>query len=437
MVRGYTSIGATGLTMALLLLPRAASNAAGSVGTYASSRGGWWSGTIVATAVPARRAHATFSWSSWSWSSHAIPRRRLAPSSSSSSSSSVERTTATSSLARVIPSSGIDDDRVGGRERNDVAADDDSSSSSMARGDPSHRRDHLLQRSFPFPLDRWQLDAGRHILDGRNVIVCAPTGAGKTVVGEMALRIALDRNTRGIYTTPLKALSNQKFGEMRGVFGVDRVGLATGDVSIRRGADVTIMTTEVYRNMAWRARTGSWDVVGGKDVYDGDAIDGGGFESARLSSSLSSSGGDNSGDEYSDLSSNSIVVLDEFHYMGQKGRGSTWEECVIFNPMHTQIVGLSATLREFLSYLPYHCPSVVVVFFISILFGGGDFHPFPSSCYCSPPSSSHTTGPSFLSHSYLFLVRYLESRSRKNRIDGTKYSERESIGSLDGERDWS
>ncbi|KAL3765733.1 LOW QUALITY PROTEIN: hypothetical protein ACHAWU_009701 [Discostella pseudostelligera] len=200
-----------------------------------------------------------------------------------------------------------------------------------------------LQNSFPFPLDAWQLAAGSAILSDQNVIVCAPTGAGKTVVGEMALRIALERNKKAIYTTPLKALSNQKFGEMRKVFGVDRVGLATGDVSIRRGADVTIMTTEVYRNMASRASSSSSsssasslvsDTLGFKDGLLRDT-------SQLLDNARSSKG---SSDEYDDLSSNSIVVLDEFHYMGQKGRGSTWEECIIFNPTHTQIVGLSATL---------------------------------------------------------------------------------------------
>ena len=242
-----------------------------------------------------------------------------------------------------------DDARGGGRlsPPSGRSATDDERAGAIS-GEPSSIRENsqrrrMLQSSFPFPLDAWQLRAGEAVLADRNVIVCAPTGAGKTVVGEMALRIALERDRRAIYTTPLKALSNQKFGEMRKVFGVERVGLATGDVCIRRGADVTVMTTEVYRNMAWRAKTGTsslWD-----DVVDGGArIDAGKLESASSRPPSSSRSG---GDEYSDLSSNSIVVLDEFHYMGQKGRGSTWEECVIFNPRHTQIVGLSATLREF------------------------------------------------------------------------------------------
>lgn len=106
-----------------------------------------------------------------------------------------------------------------------------------------------IQPHFAFDLDAWQLSAASSIINGHNVIVCAPTGSGKTVVGEIALRIALEKDTKAIYTTPLKALSNQKFGEMSRVFGVERVGLATGDISIRRGADVTIMTTEVYRSV--------------------------------------------------------------------------------------------------------------------------------------------------------------------------------------------
>jgi len=153
----------------------------------------------------------------------------------------------------------------------------------------------------------------------------------------MALRVALERNKKAIYTTPLKALSNQKFGEMRKVFGVENVGLATGDISIRRGADVTIMTTEVYRNMAWRAKSGISSLLDNADTDD-DSIQ---VDVNKLESAARSERNDG---VYSELSDNNVVVLDEFHYMGQKGRGSTWEECVIFNPMHTQIIGLSATL---------------------------------------------------------------------------------------------
>ena len=142
---------------------------------------------------------------------------------------------------------------------------------------------------FDFPLDDWQLQAGGSISMGQNVIVCAPTGSGKTVVGEMALHSAFLRNLDGIYTTPLKALSNQKFSELRQIFGNTNVGLSTGDISINRdAARLTVMTTEVYRNIAWRSSSEEAN----KD------------ETPR-----------------NDLTKNSVVVLDEFHYMGQPGRG--------------------------------------------------------------------------------------------------------------------
>lgn len=140
----------------------------------------------------------------------------------------------------------------------------------------------------------------------------------RTVVGEMALHIAFQQPGKtGIYTTPLKALSNQKYSEMATIFGRPNTGLSTGDVSINKGARVTIMTTEVYRNIAWRSSTPSPTnsmVVGGK--YTDELID------------------------------NAVVVLDEFHYMGNPGRGGVWEESVITSPSHTQIIGLSATLSN-------------------------------------------------------------------------------------------
>jgi len=184
------------------------------------------------------------------------------------------------------------------------------------RGDWLDTARARLQPHFSFPLDSWQIEAGANILSDNSVIVCAPTGAGKTVVGEMALWIAFQSGMNAIYTTPLKALSNQKFVELRTEFGNENVGLATGDMSINRGARITVMTTEVYRNMAWRAS----------------------------GQSTNTSGDDDEDESFDDLAKNSVVVLDEFHYMGQKGRGGVWEECVITSPSHTQIIALSATL---------------------------------------------------------------------------------------------
>ena len=96
-----------------------------------------------------------------------------------------------------------------------IAADVDDSNISVHDDAATDLARAQLQKYFPFPLDSWQIAAGTSLLAEHNVIVCAPTGAGKTVVGEMALHIAMERNTKAIYTTPLKALSNQKFGEMR------------------------------------------------------------------------------------------------------------------------------------------------------------------------------------------------------------------------------
>ena len=143
----------------------------------------------------------------------------------------------------------------------------------------------------------------------------------------MALRIAFERDMEGIYTTPLKALSNQKFAELRQVFGAPYVGLSTGDVSInRRDARLTVMTTEVYRNIAWRS-SGSFPSQ--DSVFSGVQDNNNNGLSERLTSN--------------DLGRNAVVVLDEFHYMGLPGRGGVWEECIITSPAHTQIVGLSAT----------------------------------------------------------------------------------------------
>src|SRR6266511_1003949 len=103
--------------------------------------------------------------------------------------------------------------------------------------------------SQPYTLDDFQLEAIRALANGHSVLVAAPTGTGKTVVGEFGIFLARKHNLRAIYTTPIKALSNQKFRDFRATFGDDQVGLLTGDVAVNREANIVVMTTEVLRNM--------------------------------------------------------------------------------------------------------------------------------------------------------------------------------------------
>ncbi|WP_436796007.1 DEAD/DEAH box helicase [Actinospongicola halichondriae] len=152
-----------------------------------------------------------------------------------------------------------------------------------------------------FPLDRFQRDAADAIDGGRSVLVAAPTGAGKTVVAEYAVADALDHGQRAFYTTPIKALSNQKFGELRDRYGTGRAGLLTGDNSIDGDAPVVVMTTEVLRNM----------------IYSGRPLD--------------------------DLG---VVVLDEVHYLQNSFRGPVWEEVIVHLPEHVRLVCLSATVSN-------------------------------------------------------------------------------------------
>ena len=102
---------------------------------------------------------------------------------------------------------------------------------------------------YPFPIDQFQLDAIAQLAEGRSVLVAAPTGTGKTLVAEYAIWLAQQRNQRVIYTTPLKALSNQKHRDLREAYGFDAVGLVTGDIVEHSRAPIVVMTTEVYRNM--------------------------------------------------------------------------------------------------------------------------------------------------------------------------------------------
>lgn len=156
--------------------------------------------------------------------------------------------------------------------------------------------------TFDFEFDPFQITACHAVEDGKGVLVAAPTGAGKTVVGEFAAYFALQAGKKCFYTTPIKALSNQKYSEFVAKFGEDRVGLLTGDTSINGEADVLVMTTEVLRNM----------------LYAG-------------SSTLTNLG---------------CVVMDEVHYLADKFRGAVWEEVLIHLMESVQVISLSATVSN-------------------------------------------------------------------------------------------
>ncbi|AKG22252.1 DEAD/DEAH box helicase [Calothrix sp. 336/3] len=160
---------------------------------------------------------------------------------------------------------------------------------------------------FPFELDKFQHDAIASLNGGRSVVVCAPTGSGKTLIGEYAIYRALSRGKRVFYTTPLKALSNQKLRDFREQFGLENVGLLTGDASIHRDAPILVMTTEIFRNMLYGTPIGQV----GTSLVDVEA-----------------------------------VVLDECHYMNDRQRGTVWEESIIYCPRETQLVALSATVAN-------------------------------------------------------------------------------------------
>jgi ATP-dependent RNA helicase HelY len=154
----------------------------------------------------------------------------------------------------------------------------------------------------PFPPDPFQVEAVAAIDRGESVVVTAPTGAGKTLVAQAAVEQALAEGRRAFYTAPIKALSNQKYGEFRDLYGERGVGLLTGDNVINGDAPVVVMTTEVLRNMIYADSTAL------------DAL--------------------------------AVVVLDEVHYLQDPYRGSVWEEVIIHLPGRIRLVCLSATIAN-------------------------------------------------------------------------------------------
>lgn len=169
-----------------------------------------------------------------------------------------------------------------------------------------NRQRHPLTSDFmaqyDFPLDDFQRLGCRHLEDGKSVLIAAPTGAGKTIVGEFATFLAEHHGNRCFYTTPIKALSNQKYQDLVKIFGESEVGLLTGDSSINSNARIVVMTTEVLRNM----------------IYS----------------------------DFEAISQLGYVVMDEVHYLADKFRGAVWEEILIHLPERIQIVSLSATVSN-------------------------------------------------------------------------------------------
>ncbi len=157
-------------------------------------------------------------------------------------------------------------------------------------------------RTYPFGLDPFQQKACVALAEGRSVLVAAPTGAGKTVVGEFAADKALRSGGKCFYTTPIKALSNQKYTELSARYGAAQVGLLTGDTARNGDAPIVVMTTEVLRNM----------------LYAGSQA----------------------------LRGLSHVVMDEVHYLADRFRGGVWEEVILALPEPVRLVSLSATVSN-------------------------------------------------------------------------------------------
>ena len=155
---------------------------------------------------------------------------------------------------------------------------------------------------YDFALDDFQGRACREIEEGRGVLVAAPTGSGKTIVGEFAVHLALASGRKAFYTTPIKALSNQKYADLVTRYGADQVGLLTGDNTINGEAPVVVMTTEVLRNMLY---AGSRTLLG-----------------------------------------LGFVIMDEVHYLADRARGAVWEEVIIHLPESVTVVSLSATVSN-------------------------------------------------------------------------------------------
>ncbi|KAJ6771272.1 ATP-DEPENDENT RNA AND DNA HELICASE [Salix koriyanagi] len=165
-----------------------------------------------------------------------------------------------------------------------------------------------LASIYDFRIDKFQRLAIEAFLKGSSVVVSAPTSSGKTLIAEAAAVATVARGRRIFYTTPLKALSNQKFRDFRETFGDENVGLLTGDSAINKDAQVLIMTTEILRNMLYQS---IGMVSSGSGLFHVD-----------------------------------VIVLDEVHFLSDISRGTVWEEIIIYCPKEVQLICLSATVKN-------------------------------------------------------------------------------------------
>lgn len=151
-----------------------------------------------------------------------------------------------------------------------------------------------------YQLDDFQQQAIMELLNGNSVLVSAPTGVGKTLIADYLIDQAINKGDRVIYTAPIKALSNQKFKEFKGLYGEVKVGIVTGDVVINPDAEICLMTTEIFRNILHQDRPR--------------------------------------------LEGITHIIFDEIHYLSDEDRGTIWEESIIFMPKEMRLLGLSATI---------------------------------------------------------------------------------------------
>ena len=252
-----------------------------------------------------------------------------------------------------------------------------------------------LEELFPFQLDSFQEEAIAALNQGKSVVVCAPTGSGKTVIGEFAIYRALHLGQRVFYTTPLKALSNQKFRDFQDRFattenGIDeeKVGLITGDTVVNANASIVIMTTEIFRNMLYETPIGQ---VG------------------------------------TSLENVATVILDECHYISNRGRGTVWEESIIYCPPSIQLVALSATignpeqLTDWINQVrktsPNLDPQKTAVSLCELI--NSDFRPVPLRFYFSQKNGLHP----LLNQKQTALNPRLKPKGNRNKRKRVKRSE--------------